>query len=344
MWEIKMAEYKKKALISGASGQDASYLAELLLDKGYEVFGTVRRIALQDQDVRTSRINHIKDKMHLIPCDLNSYASVFNAVQETQPDECYHLAAQSFVKTSFDDPFETYATNFMGTINLLEALKKVVPKSKFYFAATSEMFGKVVESPQKETTPFNPRSPYGIAKTAGYFATKLARDSGELFACSGILFNHCSPRRGLEFVTQKIVCGLKDIKDGKKEVLELGNMDARRDWGFSGDYVKAMWMMLQQPKPDDYVIATGETNTVRKFVELSAKRFGYDLEWKGEGIDEIGIDRNTNKTIVKINPEFYRPAEVDLLLGDASKARKVLGWKPEVKLEGLVNLMVDEIQ
>jgi len=267
-----------KAIISGANGQDASYLAEFLLNKGYEVYGLIRHTALKDQDSRIGRIKHIKDKIKLIECDVTSAPTVNKILSEIQPDEFYHLAAQSFVKTSFEDPNTTYNINFMGTVNILQGIRLIVPKCKFYFAATSEMFGKVLETPQTEKTPFNPRSPYGIAKVAGYYATKLAREADGLFTCSGILFNHESPRRAREFVTQKIIMDLNAIYKGEKEILELGNIDAERDWGFSGDYVEAMWMMLQQNKPDDYVIATGEKHTVREFVKRAAERFGYNLK------------------------------------------------------------------
>jgi len=333
-----------KAIISGANGQDASYLAEFLLNKGYEVYGLIRHVALKDQRNRTGRIDHIKDKIKLLECDITSAPTIFKILKDIQPDEFYHLASQSFVKTSFEDPNTTYNINFMGTVNILQGIKLLVPECKFYFAATSEMFGKVLETPQTERTPFNPRSPYGIAKVAGYYATKLARDADNLFACSGILFNHESPRRGREFVTQKIVMDLNAIYNGEKEVLELGNMDAKRDWGFSGDYVEAMWMMLQQDKPDDYVIATGENHTVREFVEIAAKKFGYDLKWSGEGSTEIGTDKNSGKIIIKINKDFYRPAEVETLCGDASKAKKNLNWKPKVSFSGLVHMMVDAVK
>jgi len=330
-----------KAIISGANGQDASYLAEFLLSKGYEVYGLIRHMALKDQDNRIGRIKHIKDKIKLIECDVTSAPTVSKVIQDIQPDEFYHLAAQSFVKTSFEDPNTTYNINFFGTVNVLQSIRQLVPKCKFYFAATSEMFGEVLEKPQNEKTPFNPRSPYGISKVAGYYATKLARDADNLFACSGILFNHESPRRGREFVTQKIVMDLNAIYKGEKEVLELGNMDAKRDWGFSGDYVEAMWTMLQQDKPDDYVIATGENHTVREFVEIASRKLGFNLEWSGLGIDEIGTDKNSGKVIVKINKDFYRPAEVETLCGDASKAKVKFNWKPTTTFEKLVEDMVE---
>jgi len=334
----------KKAIISGITGMDGSYLAEHLLSKDYKVYGLIRRVAIKDQDDRIGRIKHLKDRVSLLECDITSAPTVFKIINDIKPDEFYHLAAQSFVKCSFEDPTTTYNTNFIGTTNILEALRVIKPDCKFYFAGTSEMFGNVLETPQKETTPFNPRSPYGVAKVASFFATKNYREAYNMFACSGILMNHESPRRGREFVTQKIVMDLKDVATGKKQCLELGNIDAKRDWGASPDYVKAMWMMLQQQTPDDYLISTGETHSVREFVELAAKRFGYDLQWKGKGLKEKGVDKRTKRTIVRINPEFYRPAEVDLLVGDSSKARKVLGWKPEIDLEGLVNMMVDAVK
>ena len=335
---------KRKAIISGANGQDASYLAEFLLNKGYDVYGLIRHSALKDQDNRLGRILHIKDKITLVECDVTSAPTVSKIIQDIQPDEFYHLAAQSFVKTSFEDPNTTYNINFMGTVNILQSISLLAPSCKFYFAATSEMFGKVLENPQSEITPFNPRSPYGIAKVAGYYATKLARDTDGLFACSGILFNHESPRRGREFVTQKIVMDLSAIYKGEKKVLELGNMDAKRDWGFSGDYVEAMWTMLQQDKPDDYLIATGENHTVREFVETASKRFGFNLEWSGSGADEIGTDKNSGIVIVRINKSFYRPAEVETLCGNSSKAKRTLNWKAKTSFNDLVDMMVDAVK
>jgi len=315
----------KKALITGITGQDGAYLSELLIDKGYQVHGIVRRVALEDPEHRLWRLRDILDKIILHPGSLESYASLFAIVEKIKPDECYHLAAQSFVSYSFEDEFSTINTNINGTHFILSALKERAPKCKTYFAASSEMFGQVREVPQKETTPFHPRSPYGISKVAGFELTRNYREAYGLFACNGILFNHESPMRGYEFVTRKITNAAAKIKLGFAEELMLGNLDAKRDWGFAGDYCEAMWMMLQQKKPDDYVIATGETHTVREFVELA---FGY-----------VGLDW---KKYVKKDKNLFRPAEVHELKGDYSKARKLLGWKPKVKFEELVKMMVDE--
>ncbi|MCK5533694.1 GDP-mannose 4,6-dehydratase [bacterium] len=314
----------KKALITGITGQDGSYLAELLLKKGYEVNGLVRRVALEDPEHRLWRIKHLLDKIILHSGSLESYASVFNVVEKVKPDECYHLAAQSFVSYSFDDEFSTIDTNINGTLHVLSAIRKKTPKCKFYFAASSEMFGKVKEIPQKEDTPFHPRSPYGISKVAGFDLTRNYREAYGLFSCSGILFNHESPRRGFEFVTRKITNTVAKIKLGLEKELKLGNLEAKRDWGYAGDYVEAMWIMLQQEKCDDYVIATNETHSVEEFVELA---FSYvDLNWK---------------KYVIIDEKFYRPAEVNQLIGDYSKANKILGWYPKVNFKELVKMMVD---
>ena len=314
----------KKALITGITGQDGSYLVEFLLSKGYAVHGIVRRVALEDSEHRLWRIRHLLDKIILHPGSMESYASIFNIVEKIKPDECYHLAAQSFVSYSFEDEFSTINTNINGTHFMLSAVKENSPKCKFYFAASSEQFGHVRETPQNENTPFHPRSPYGISKVAGFDLTRNYREAYGIFACSGILFNHESPRRGFEFVTRKITHAVARIKMGLSKELRLGNLDAKRDWGFSGDYVKAMWLMLQQNKPDDYVIATGETHTVKEFVRLAFSHVG--LDWK---------------KYVKIDKEFYRPAEVHLLMGDYSKAKKKLRWEPKVKFEDLVKMMVD---
>ncbi|MCS7230985.1 MAG: GDP-mannose 4,6-dehydratase [Elusimicrobiota bacterium] len=314
----------KKALITGITGQDGSYLAEFLLTKGYEVHGIVRRVALEDPEHRLWRIKHIKDKLILHCGSLESYASIFNIVEKIQPDECYHLAAQSFVSYSFEDEFSTINTNINGTMFILSALKERAPKCKFYFAGSSEMFGLAKESPQNENTPFHPRSPYGVSKVAGFYMTMNYREAYGMFCCSGILFNHESPRRGFEFVTRKITDGVARIKAGLAKELRLGNLEAKRDWGFAGDYVEAMWLMLQQDQPDDYVIATGETHSVKEFVELA---FSYaKLNWK----DYVVVD-----------PSHYRPAEVFELRGDYTKAREKLGWKPKVKFEELVKMMLE---
>ena len=314
----------KKALITGIDGQDGSYLAELLLGKGYEVHGIIRRVALEDAEHHLWRIKHIIKKIKIHPGALESYASIFNIVEKVKPQECYHLAAQSFVSYSFEDEFSTINTNINGTHYVLSAVKERAPKCKLYFAASSEMFGHAKEVPQNESTPFHPRSPYGISKVAGFDLTRNYREAYGLFACSGICFNHESPRRGFEFVTRKITNAVAEIKAGMIKELRLGNLDAKRDWGFAGDYVKAMWLMLQQDKPDDYVIATGETYSVREFVKLAFGRAG--LDWK----KYVVIDKN-----------FYRPAEVNILKGDYAKARKLLGWKPAVKFNELVTMMVD---
>jgi len=314
----------KKALITGITGQDGSYLAELLLSKGYEVHGIVRRVAFEDPTHRLWRIQGITNKIHLHPGSLESYASIFNIVEAVNPDECYHLAAQSFVSYSFEDEFSTINTNINGTLHILSALKQRALKCKFYFAGSSEMFGKVRQTPQTEETPFHPRSPYGISKVAGFDLTRNYREAYNLFACSGILFNHESPRRGFEFVTRKISSSVARIKMGLTNELYLGNLDAKRDWGFAGDYVKAMWLMLQQKNPDDYVISTNEVHSVREFVKLAFETVGLDWE-----------------KYVKIDEKFYRPAEVNFLRGDCEKAKKILMWKTDVGFSELVEMMVE---
>lgn len=333
----------KKALITGITGQDGSYLAELLLDKGYEVYGAFRRVSLPDQSHRFGRINHLKDNPHLIllQCDITCPGSVYNAVQKSMPDELYHLAAQSDVALSSDDPFQTIHSNVDGTYNVLESIRRIKPDTKFYFAATSELFGKVHESPQNEKTSFHPRSPYAVSKATGFFATQNYREAFDMFGCSGILFNHESPRRGLEFVTQKIVQGLNKVINNGGSPLELGELDSKRDWGFAGDYVKMMWKMLQQQKPEDYVIGTGISHSVREFAEHTANTYGVDLKWKGNDLNKIGVDNKSGKILIKINPKFKRPAEVHYLLADPSKARKELDWNPTVNFEELVKMMVN---
>ena len=307
-----------KALITGITGQDGSYLSEFLLSKGYEVFGIERRVAMEDQENR----HRIDLPAQIFPCDITNYASVFAAVQKVMPDEIYHLAAQSDVGHSFKDPFQTMDTNVMGTLNILEAMRVLVPKCKFYFAASSEMFGSS-PGPQNEETPFNPRSPYGVSKLAGFHLTKNYREQG-MFCCSGILFNHESPRRGKEFVTRKITSTLKKIVEGKEKRLVLGNLNAKRDWGFAGDYVGAMWLMLQNDVPDDYVIATGETHTIKEFLEEAFRLRGLDWE-----------------DYVEQDDKFIRPTDVNLLQGDYSKAFMKLGWAPRPKFKELVKMMVD---
>ncbi|MDD5633947.1 MAG: GDP-mannose 4,6-dehydratase [Candidatus Omnitrophica bacterium] len=315
---------KKKAFITGITGQDGSYLAEFLIGKGYEVHGMVRRVALEDPESRMHRIAHILDKLILHSGSLESYASVFNIIEAIKPDECYHLAAQSFVSYSFEDEFSTLNTNINGTLFVLSALKQKAPHCKFYFAGSSEMFGLVSMSPQNENTPFHPRSPYGVSKTAGFYITQNYREAYNMFACNGILFNHESPRRGFEFVTKKITRGVAKIKLGLDKKLALGNLDAKRDWGYSPEYVEAMWIMLQQTRPEDFVIATGETHSVGEFAEEAFRYAG--LNWK----DHIEVDKN-----------FYRPAEVFDLKGDYTKAKKILRWEPKVRFKELVRIMVD---
>jgi GDPmannose 4,6-dehydratase len=326
----------KKALITGITGQDGSYLAELLLNIGYEVHGLVRRSSTDS----FTRIKHILDNdcLFLHQGDLTDSASVTNLIKIIEPDEIYNLGAQSHVQVSFDTAEFTADTDALGPLRILEAIRVLglKDKTKFYQASTSEMFGKVQEVPQKETTSFYPRSPYGVAKLYGHWITKNYRESYGMHASSGILFNHESPRRGANFVTSKIVLGLNNISYGKQDVLELGNLDAMRDWGHAKDFVYAMWLMLQQDTPDDYVISTGEQHSVREFVELAGDHFGMNIVWQGEGLDEIGIDTISGKTIVKINPKFFRPAEVETLLGDPNKAVQALGWVRKRSFDDLV--------
>ena len=327
----------KKALITGITGQDGSYLAELLLEKGYEVYGIWRRKSVVDY----GNVSHIKDKIHFIYADMTDVVSLMTAMRISDADEVYNLAAQSFVATSWEQPLATADIDALGVTNMLEAIRAVKPTARFYQASTSEMFGLVQEIPQKETTPFYPRSPYGVAKLYGHWITKNYRESFGLYACSGILFNHESERRGVEFVTRKITTAAARIAHGLQECVELGNMDSKRDWGHSKDYVYAMWLMLQQEQPDDYVIATNETRTVREFVDVAFKAAGIDLEWKGSGVDEIAINKANGKVVVKVNPRFFRPAEVDLLLGDPTKAETKLGWKRNIDFTELVTRMVN---
>ena len=326
----------KRALITGITGQDGSYLAELLLEKGYEVYGIMRRKSVVDY----GNVEHIKDKIHFIYADMTDPISLITAMKISQADEVYNLAAQSFVATSWEQPLATADIDALGVTNMLEAIRTVKPEAHFYQASTSEMFGLVQEMPQKETTPFYPRSPYGVAKLYGHWITKNYRESYGMFACSGILFNHESERRGKEFVTRKITDAVARIKQGVQDHLELGNMDSKRDWGHSRDYVKAMWLMLQQDTPDDYVIATNETRTVREFVETAFRCVGMEIEWSGAGVDEVGKDKATGKVVVKVNKNFFRPAEVDVLLGNPEKAEKNLGWVREISFAELVERMV----
>lgn len=334
----------KKAFISGITGQDGSYLTELLLAKGYEVHGLMRR----SSSFNTDRIDHVyqdphdpKRRLFLHYGDLSESSVIDKLIREIQPDEVYNLGAQSHVRVSFDVPEYTANIVALGTLRLLEALRNYKPDAKFYQASSSEMYGKVVEVPQDEETPFYPRSPYGVSKVFGYWATKNYRESYNMFACNGILFNHESPRRGETFVTKKITQAVARIKIGKQDRLYLGNLDAERDWGYAGDYVEAMWLMLQRDTPDDYVIATGEKHSVREFVKLAFARVGIDIRWEGSGVDEKGVDTNTGDVLVSIDPQYFRPAEVELLIGNTSKAQRELNWKPRVSFEQLVSLMVD---
>jgi len=325
----------KKALITGITGQDGAYLAKFLLSKGYQVFGMYRRTSI---DV-FSRLDDFKHQITLVEGDLTDQASLMRILSEVQPDEVYNLAAQSFVPASWSQPVSTADMTALGVLRLLEAVRLVNPKIRFYQASSSEMFGKVFESPQTEQTPFYPRSPYGVSKVFGFWMTVNYRESYNLFACNGILFNHESPLRGKQFVTRKISYSVAKIKLGLQDHLELGNLSAQRDWGFAGDYVRAMWSMLQQEKPADYVVATCETHSVREFVEAAFAAVGMPISWEGSGLDEVG--KVDGRVVVKVNPKFYRPAEVDVLLGDCSRAKNVLGWEPQVKFSELVKIMVD---
>lgn len=335
----------KRALITGVTGQDGSYLAELLLEKGYEVYGLVRRKSRLD--FGNLEGTAAKEKVHFIFGDITDMSAMIRAISESQPDEVYNLAAQSFVAQSFREPIASANITGVAAANILEAIKTIKPDARYYQASTSEMFGGCIEDQgdnftgYTEKSFFHPRSPYGVAKLYAHWITRNYREGYNMFACSGILFNHESERRGLEFVTRKITDAVARIKLGAQDHLELGNMDAKRDWGHSRDYVRAMWLMLQQDKPQDYVIASHETHTVREFVELAFKAVGIEIRWNGSGVDETGTDAATGKVIVKINPKFYRPAEVDLLLGDPSKAESELGWKREVSFEKLVSLMTE---
>ncbi|WP_425073755.1 GDP-mannose 4,6-dehydratase [Sagittula sp. S175] len=331
---------KKTAIITGITGQDGAYLAELLLEKGYSIIGTFRRVA----STNFWRIDSLGIRNHpnleLVEYDLTDMGSMIRLIQSCEPDEIYNLAAQSFVGVSFDQPQTTAQITGVGPLNILEAIRIVNPKIRFYQASTSEMFGKVQEIPQRETTPFWPRSPYGVAKLYAHWATVNYRESYDIFGASGILFNHESPLRGLEFVTRKVTNGVAKIRLGKLDCLELGNLDAKRDWGFAKEYVEGMWRMLQADTPDTYVLSTGRTETVRDFVAMAFKGADIALRFEGEGENEVGIDAETGRTLVRISPKFYRPAEVELLIGDASKARAELGWVPQTTLEELCAMMV----
>ncbi len=335
----------KVALITGITGQDGAYLAEFLLNKGYIVHGIKRR----SSSFNTARVDHLYKDPHernvnffMHYGDLTDSTNLIRIIQETQPEEIYNLAAQSHVQVSFETPEYTANSDGIGTLRLLEAIRilGLEIKTKFYQASTSELYGQVQEIPQKETTPFYPRSPYAVAKLYAYWITVNYREAYDIFACNGILFNHESPIRGETFVTRKITMAATKIKHGLQEKLYLGNLDAKRDWGFAGDYVEAIWLMLQQREPEDYVIATGETHSVREFTELAFKEAGINIIWKGKGREEVGLDASTGKVLIEIDPRYYRPTEVDLLIGDPSKAKEKLGWEPKVRLEELVKIMI----
>lgn len=334
----------KKALLTGITGQDGSYLADLLLEKGYQVHGIIRR----SSSFNTARIDHIYQDPHdenrrlfLHYGDLSDGSNLNRILEKIKPDEIYNLGAQSHVRTSFEMPVYTGDVDGLGTLRLLDAIAETKLNVKFYQAGSSEMFGKILENPQTEKTPFYPRSPYGCAKVFSHHVAVNYREAYNLFVCNGILFNHESPRRGGTFVTKKITNALVKIKLGKQDKLYLGNLDAKRDWGYAKEYVEAMWLMLQHEKADDYVIATGETHSVREFVEHSARLLGHEIKWEGTGLEEKGVDVKTGKVLIEIDPYYYRPTEVDLLLGDATKAKEVLGWEPKVKFEELIKLMVE---
>lgn len=336
---------EKVALITGITGQDGSYLAELLLEKGYEVHGIVRR----HSTINTSRIDHLFEnqeignkKLFLHHGDLTDSSNLNRLIEKIKPVEIYNLAAQSHVAVSFEVPEYTAEATGVGTLRLLDAIRESGVKCKFYQASTSELFGGLPESaPQSEKTPFYPKSPYGVAKLYSYWITVNYRESYDMFACNGVLFNHESPRRGETFVTRKITRAVASIMSGKQEKLSLGNLDAKRDWGFAGDYVYGMWLILQQEKPQDYVLATNETHTVREFVELAFAEVGIEIEWRGTGVDEKGYDKETGKLLVDVNPRYFRPAEVELLWGDATKAERELGWERKISFKNLVSMMVD---
>ena len=327
----------KKALITGITGQDGSYLAELLLEKGYEVHGIIRR----SSSINTDRIDHIYQNIKLHYGDLTDSTNIVRVIQLVQPDEIYNLGAQSHVKVSFEMPEYTADVDAMGTLRVLEAVRLLgmEDRVRIYQASTSELYGLVQETPQKETTPFYPRSPYGVAKIYGYWITKNYREAYGMYACTGILFNHESPRRGETFVTRKVTQALSKISVGLQDCLYLGNLNAKRDWGHAKDFVEAMWLMLQQDEPEDFVIATGVQYSVREFVQEAAPYFGMKIVWMGEGLDEVGIDANTNRAVIRVDPKYFRPAEVETLLGDASKAKEKLGWEPKISFKQLVEDM-----
>ena len=326
---------EKKALITGITGQDGSYLAELLLEKGYEVHGIIRR----SSSINTHRLNHIYDRIKLHYGDLTDSTNLVKVIQEVQPNEIYNLGAQSHVHLSFANAEYTANVDAIGPLRILETIRNLDLKCKFYQASTSELFGKSIDSPQNEDTPFYPKSPYGVSKLYAHWITKNYRESYNLFACSGILFNHESPRRGNLYVTKKIVRGFSDISKGKMDFLKLGNLNAKRDWGHAKDFVEAMWLILQQDYPDDYVIATGVQKSIREFAEESAPYFGMQITWRGVGLNEIGYDVFTGKEVIRVDPKYFRPSEVDCVLGDSTKAKNKLGWYPKISFEKLVEDM-----
>lgn len=329
----------KKALITGIRGQDGAYLSRLLLEKGYEVYGADRRSG--DSGFWRLKELGIEKDVKILYMDLLELTNIMREIERIKPDEVYNLAAQSFVKASFEQPILTADIDAIGVLRILEAIRVIKPDVRFYQASTSEMFGMVQAVPQDERTPFYPRSPYGVSKLFGHWITVNYRESYNMFACSGILFNHESPLRGLEFVTRKLTYSIARIKHGLEDKVAVGNLDSKRDWGYAGEYVEGMWLMLQQSQADDYVLATGETHPVREFVELAFKYAGFDIVWKGEGIKERGRDKKTGRILVEVSEEFFRPAEVDILIGDYSRAKEKLGWQPKTKFEDLVRMMVD---
>ena len=334
---------KKVALITGVTGQDGSYLAEFLLDKGYDVHGIARRTSLFNRARVEDRVRKARsdgDVYELHYGDMGDSSSINRILSQVRPSELYNLAAQSHVGVSFDQPEYTSDVDATGVLRFLEGIRSLGLPTRFYQASTSELYGKVEEVPQTETTPFHPRSPYAVAKLYGYWIVRNYREAYDMHASNGILFNHESPRRGENFVTRKVTLGLARIKAGQQETISMGNIDSKRDWGYAADYVEMMWMMLQQEVPDDFVVATGETHTVREFIERAADIAGYQIEWEGSDVNEVARDSKSGKVIVDIDPRFYRPAEVDLLLGDPSKAKNVLGWEPKVKFEALVEMMM----
>ncbi len=329
----------KTALITGIRGQDGAYLGRLLLEKGYTVFGADRRSG-DSSNWRLKELG-IENEIKIVYMDLLEFENVYRIIEKIQPDEIYNLAAQSFVHTSFEQPILTSEVNAIGVLRLLEIIRTLKPETRFYQASTSEMFGDVQETPQTEKTPFYPRSPYGVSKLFAHWSTVNYRESYNMFACSGILFNHESPLRGLEFITRKITYGIAKIIYGLQEKIVVGNLDAKRDWGYAEEYVQGMWLMLQQDKADDYILSTGETHTVREFIEYAFDCAGFEIRWEGQGAKTKGIDEKTGKTLIEVSPEFYRPAEVDILLGNPSKAKEKLPWQPKTKFEELTRMMTE---